>query len=52
MEKIYNIDSLYDQQITEIWDLLKDGWRVKMIVPVNYGGQSKESGGAFLVLEK
>lgn len=52
MEKIYNIDSLYDQQITEIWDLLRDGWRVKMVVPVNYGGQSNGSGGAFIVLEK
>ena len=52
MEKILSVDSQYDQQMVEIWDLLKDGWRVKMIVPVNYGGQSQESGGAFIVLEK
>ena len=52
MEKLINLDSIYDRQISEIWDLLKDGWHIKMIAPVNYGGQSKDSGGAFVVLEK
>ena len=52
MEKLFSIDSLYDQQISEIWDLLKEGWRVKLIVPVNYGGQSEGGGGAFIVLDK
>ena len=52
MEKLISLDSLYDRQISEIWDLLKEGWRIKMIVPVNYGGQSKDGGGALVVLDK
>ena len=52
MQKLFNIDSMYDRQIIEIWDLLKKDWRIIMITPVNYGGQSDRCGGAFIVLEK
>lgn len=52
MEKMISVNNQYDQQVVEIWDLLADGWRVKMITALNYGGQSKDGGGAFIVLEK
>ena len=52
MEKIISVSNQYDQQLVEVWDLLTDGWRVKMITPLHYGGQSSEGGGAFIVLEK
>ena len=52
MEKIISMSNQYDQQVVEIWDLLADGWHVKMIIPLHYGGQSSEGGGAFIVLEK
>ena len=52
MEKIISVSNQYDQQMVEIWDLLADGWHVKTITALHYGGQSSEGGGAFIVLEK
>lgn len=51
MEKFFSIDSLYDSQILKIEELLKNGWTVKMIAPVNCGKNEAMVGGAFIVLK-